>query len=87
MIRLNSILLKTVRWSAWPLLAVLLLFLLTGYAMSGEFNLDRVMNEKNALTLHRMLHVPLIILTLAHGGSAMYLAVQRWGWFKRPRKP
>jgi hypothetical protein len=87
MIRLNALLLKIVRWSAWPLLPVLLLFLLTGYAMSGEFNLDRVMDEKNALTLHRMLHVPLIILMLAHGGSAMYLAVQRWGWFKRPRKP
>jgi pyruvate formate lyase activating enzyme len=42
--KLNCILLKTVRWSGWPLLLLILLFLLTGYIMDG----------KSALTFHRL---------------------------------
>ncbi len=80
--RLNFIMLKTVRWSGWPLLPLLLLFLLTGYIMDGRYGLSRVMDEKSALTFHRMLHIPLIVLVLAHSLPAAYLAMQRWGWIK-----
>jgi hypothetical protein len=82
--KLNFILLKTVRWSGWPLLPLILLFLLTGYIMDGRYGLSRVLDEKSALTFHRMLHVPLIVLVLAHSLPATYLAMQRWGWI-RPR--
>ena len=40
------------------------------------------LDEKTALTLHRMFHLPLIILVLAHIVPAVYLAFQRWGWIK-----
>jgi hypothetical protein len=30
-----------------------------------------------------MLHVPLIVLVLAHSLAAAYLAMQRWGWIRR----
>jgi hypothetical protein len=80
--KLNLILLKIVRWSSWPLLLVIPGFLVTGYAMAGEFGLNQWLDEKTALTLHRMLHGPLIGLVLVHSLPAVYLAFQRWGWIK-----
>jgi hypothetical protein len=82
--KFNLILLKVVRWSGWPLLPLILLFLLTGYIMDGRYGLSRVLDEKSALAFHRLLHVPLIVLVLAHSLAAAYLALQRWGW-TRPR--
>ena len=80
--KLNFIMLKMVRWSGWPLLPLILLFLLTGYIMDGRYGLSRVLDEKSALTFHRMLHLPLIVLVLAHSVPAVYLAMQRWGWIR-----
>ena len=83
---LNLILLKVVRWTGWPLFPVVVAFLVTGYMMSGQFGFDRWLDEKSALTLHRLLHGPLIILLLAHTAPAVYLALQRWGWIRsKPR--
>lgn len=79
---MNTILIKAVRWSGWPILPLILLFLLTGYVMDGRYGLSRLMDEKAALTFHRMLHVPLIVLVLVHSLPAIYLALQRWGWIK-----
>ena len=81
----NFTLLKLVRWSGWPLLPLILLFLLTGYIMDGRWGLGRLLDEKSALTFHRMLHGPLLILVLVHSAPAVYLAFQRWGWI-RPRE-
>jgi hypothetical protein len=80
---LNLISLKVVRWTGWLLLPLVLAFLCTGYAMSGRCGLGALVNEQTALTLHRMLHVPLIVLVLAHTVPAVYLALQRWGWIKQ----
>jgi hypothetical protein len=74
------------RWSGWPLLPLILLFLFTGYIMDGRYGLSRLLEEKAALTFHRMLHLPLIILVLVHSLPATYLAMQRWGWIRR-REP
>jgi hypothetical protein len=82
MSKLNFLLLKIVRWSSWPLLLLIPGFLATGYAMSGQFGFGRLLDERSALTLHRMLHAPLIVLTLVHSLPAVYLALQRWGWIK-----
>jgi hypothetical protein len=86
MSRLNLVLLKTVRWSSWPLLPLIFLFLLTGYIMDGRYGFARLLDAKSALTFHRMLHWPLIILVLVHSLPAVYLAFQRWGWIKH-REP
>ena len=85
--KLNFVMLKMVRWSGWPLLPLVLLFLLTGYIMDGRYGLSRLMDEKSALTLHRMMHLPLIVLVLVHSVPALYLAVQRWGWIKPREEP
>ena len=82
MSKLNFVSLKLVRWSGWLILPVVLAFLLSGYAMTGRYGLGALMDEQSALAFHRMLHLPLVILTLAHSVPAMYLAMQRWGWLK-----
>jgi hypothetical protein len=78
----NSICLKLVRWTGWPLLPLVLLFLLTGYIMDGRYGFSKLLDASTALTFHRMLHLPLMILLLAHSLPAMYLALVRWGWIK-----
>jgi hypothetical protein len=87
MSRLNRVCLKLVRWSGWALLPVVVLFLLTGYIMDGRYGLSRLLDEKTALTFHRMLHLPLMIVVLAHSLPAVYLAIQRWGWIKNRGEP
>ena len=80
--KLNLICLKTVRGSSWPLLPVMGAFLFTGYAITGQYGLGRLCDERTALSLHRMLHWPLLVLVLVHSLPAVYLAFQRWGWIK-----
>jgi len=80
--KLNFVSLKIVRWSGWLLLPLVLLFLLTGYIMDGRYGFGQLLDEKSALTFHRMLHLPLIVLVVAHVVPAVYLAFQRWGWIK-----
>ncbi len=80
-------LLRVVRWSGWPLLPLLLFFLFTGYIMDGRYGLGRWVDAESALTFHRMLHAPLVILLLAHSLPAMYLAMQRWGWIRHREEP
>jgi cytochrome b subunit of formate dehydrogenase len=75
---------KIVRVSSWPLFLVVLIFLLTGYAMSGQYGLGAVIDAKRALAIHKMLHGPLLVLLLVHSLPAMYLAFKRWGWINMP---
>jgi hypothetical protein len=81
--KVNIVSLKIVRWSGWLLLPLVLAFLFTGYVMDGRYGFGKLLDEKSALTFHRLLHLPLIILVLAHVGPAVYLAFQRWGWIKQ----
>lgn len=85
--KLNLICLKIVRWSSWPLLVLVGGFVLTGYAIAGQYGLGRWCDEQSALALHRMLHWPLIVLVLVHSAPAVYLALQRWGWIKHRDAP
>ncbi|MBI5396704.1 MAG: hypothetical protein HZA91_15530 [Verrucomicrobia bacterium] len=71
---------KIVRVSSWPLFAVVLVFLATGYMMSGEYGFGGLMDAKKALAIHKAMHLPLIALVLVHSLPAMYLAFRRWGW-------
>ncbi len=80
---MNYIFLKTVRWTGWPLLPVVCCFVLTGYIMDGRYGFGRLMDEKTALTFHRLMHLPLIVLVLVHSLAAAYLAMQRWGWITK----
>ncbi|MBI5381441.1 MAG: hypothetical protein HZA31_06035 [Opitutae bacterium] len=81
--RLSLICLKLVRWTGWLLLPVVLAFFATGYAMSGRYGLGALADEKTALTLHRLMHLPLGLLVLVHVVPSFYLALLRWGWIKQ----
>jgi hypothetical protein len=75
--------LKIVRATSWPLMVLLAGFLLTGYMISGRFGLGALADEKTAQAVHKLLHLPLILLVLAHSASGVYLALRRWRWIKR----
>lgn len=83
---LTFLCLKVVRWTGWLLLPVVLAFLATGYAMSGRYGLNVLADEKTALTLHKLMHLPLALLVVAHVVPSVYLALLRWGWIKQ-RQP
>jgi hypothetical protein len=80
--KLNLVSVKILRWSGWLLLPLVLAFLLTGYIMDGRYGFGKLLDEKSALTFHRLLHLPLIVLVVAHVVPAVYLAFQRRGWIK-----
>ena len=75
--------LKLVRWTGWLLLPLVLAFLVTGYAMSGRYGLSILTDEKTALTLHKLMHLPLGVLLIVHVLPSVYLALLRWGWIKQ----
>ena len=80
---LSFICLKLVRWTGWLLLPVVLAFLATGYAMSGRYGFSVLTDEKTALTLHKLMHLPLAVLVVVHFVPSVYLALLRWGWIKQ----
>lgn len=77
---------KIIRISSWPLFVIVILFFGTGYVMSGQCGLGALMDAKKALAIHKMLHVPLLVVLLVHGLPAMYLAFRRWGWIGKQDK-
>ena len=80
--RLTLPCLRLVRWTGWLLLPLVLAFLATGYAMSGRYGLGALASAQTALTLHKLMHLPLGLLVLAHVLPSVYLALLRWGWIK-----
>ena len=80
---LNHFCLKLVRWTGWILLPVILAFFATGYAISGRYGFGTLTDERTALTLHKLMHLPLGILVVAHVVPSAYLAMLRWGWIKQ----
>ena len=77
---------KVVRWTGWLLLPFLLAFFATGYAISGRYGFGALADERTALALHRLLHLPLGALLVAHVVPSLYLALLRWGWIKTETK-
>ena len=75
--------LKLVRWTGWILLPLILAFLATGYTMSGRYGMSVLADERTALALHKLMHLPLGVLIVLHVLPSGYLAMIRWGWIQR----
>jgi succinate dehydrogenase/fumarate reductase cytochrome b subunit len=85
-VTVTRLLLRTARVSGWVLLFLVVLFLVTGYALSGKYGLDQVVGPQTALTIHRIFDWPLILFFMAHAATSVYFAMRRWGWI-RSAKP
>lgn len=83
---ISAVCLKVVRWTGWLLLPLVLAFFATGYAISGRYGLGRLTDEQTALELHKLMHLPLVVLLVAHVMPSIYLALVRWGWIKASAK-
>jgi Ni,Fe-hydrogenase I cytochrome b subunit len=79
--------LKIVRWTGWLLLPMVAAFFATGYAISGRYGFGALTDEKTALELHKLMHLPLATLVIVHVVPSLYLAFVRWGWIKQHPKP
>jgi len=79
MTNFNRIALKTIRITSWPLLAMVIASFVTGYMMSNRYGLAATMQPEKALVIHKLLHVPLLVLLVPHTIAAAYLALKRKG--------
>ena len=84
--KFNYIMIKTVRFTGWPLFFIVVIYLVTGYSMAGQYGFGRLIRSNVAQAIHQLLHVPLLALFVVHSLPAMYLAFWRWGWIGKNRK-
>ena len=81
--KFGSFAMKTLRLSSWPLLLLLVGYLVTGFAMSGQYGFGKLLGKEIALAIHKALHVPLLALFALHAICAIYLVMRRRRWVKR----
>lgn len=79
-------LIKIARISGWLLFGLVLLYILTGFSLTGEFGLSRLISLQTALTVHKIFEWPLIAIFAVHSAITIYFAFRRWGWVKTRKK-
>ena len=80
-------LLKTARLSGWLLLPLVLLYIVTGFAMRGDFGLSRGLTPEQAKVIHQDFRWSVAVIFLVHASTTIYFALRRWGWIKSKRTP
>lgn len=80
-------LIKTARISGWLLLPLMVLYLVTGFALCGEFRVNKLIGYGAGLAIHRVFEWPLVVLFVLHASITIYFAFRRWGWIKTRTKP
>jgi len=73
-------LIKTARLSGWLLLVLVILYIVTGFSLCGEYGVSKVIDYRTALEIHKIFEWPLIVVFLVHSGITIYFAMRRWGW-------
>ena len=79
-------LLKTARVSAWLLLLLMIIYILTGFALCGKLGMSRLMDLQTALFIHQIFDWPLVIVFLILVSITIYFSFRRWGWIKNKNK-
>ena len=78
----NYYLVKMARVSGWLLFLFVLLYIVTGFALCGEFGFDQIIGEQAALSVHKIFEWPLVATFVTHSVVTIYFAFRRWGWIK-----
>jgi hypothetical protein len=76
-------LVKTARLSGWLLLPLMVLYILTGFALCGMLGFDNWIDYQQALEIHRVFDWPLVAAFGVHVSITTYFAMRRWGWIRR----
>ena len=84
--KIHYYLVKVMRASGWLLLVLVLLYILTGFALCGEYGFNRIIDYQAALNVHKWFEWPLMAIFLAHASVTIYFALRRWGWIKRRKR-
>ncbi len=84
---LNYYLLKIARITGWLLFVLVLVYILTGFALCGKLGFDQCIDLQTALGIHQILDWPLVSIFLVHSLVTIYFAMRRWGWIKPRNKP
>ncbi|HOD80693.1 MAG: hypothetical protein BWX88_03335 [Planctomycetes bacterium ADurb.Bin126] len=74
---------KLLRLSGWLLLPVMVLYVLTGFALCGKLGFEKLMDVQTALAIHQVFDWPLVGLFVLHAAAGVYLSFRRWGWIRR----
>jgi len=78
---MEKFLVKLNRFSAWILLILIILFIVSGYGVTKQ-----VINPVFAANLHnKLLPIPLFIFFLLHVGISIRYALRRWKLFKNEK--
>jgi len=80
---LHYYLIKIARLSGWLLFFLVLLYILTGFSLCGEYGFNKVVDYRTAFVIHQWFEWPLIVVFLVHSSVTMYFAFRRWGWIKK----
>ena len=85
-------LIKTARISGWLLLPLMVLYIVTGFAICGEYGISGWVAARTglgthevsqiAVEIHKIFEWPLVGAFLVHCSTTIYFALRRWGWIK-----
>ena len=80
-------LVKIARVSGWLLFVLVLVYILTGFALCGKLGFGQLIDLQTALGIHQILDWPLVAIFVVHSAVTIYFALRRWGWIKPGSKP
>ncbi len=79
-------LIKIARVSGWLLFLLVLLYIVTGFALCGDYGFGWLVDYQAAIAIHRYFEWPLVAVFLTHSAVTIYFALRRWGWIKKRTK-
>jgi hypothetical protein len=72
---------KANRLTGWLLFFLVLVFIPSGFAITGQYGFQRLLEPNRAATVHALLVWPVIGSFLVHSMLNIYFAFRRWGWW------
>jgi len=82
----NYYLTKTARLTGWLLFLLVIGYIVTGFAMRGDFGLNDYLSAEIALGIHQLFLWPMIVIFSVHSAVTIYFAFRRWGWIGKRAK-